>query len=178
MPLIDASGLKADRFVRPADAGSLPAGDVILPLARLAAEGGSVIARGDRLGVDLPNNAKLDEIAPFLDRLAVISISFPSFSDGRGFSLAKRLRGRFYRGRLRASGPLIADQLRHALGCGFDEVETPQALLARQPVSQWLAGLAAITLRYQRNAARGLSILDQRLASRRALEERSVAHAA
>jgi uncharacterized protein (DUF934 family) len=137
-----------------------------------------VLARDNRLGVELPNNAKVAEIGPWLGRLALVSISFPSFSDGRGFSLAKRLRGLGFRGRLRATGPLIADQLRHALGCGFDEVEVPQTLLARQPVSHWLAGLAAITLRYQRNGASGLSILDQRLIARRRLEERSIAHAA
>ncbi|MFI4996096.1 MAG: DUF934 domain-containing protein [Hyphomicrobiales bacterium] len=178
MPLIDATGLTADGFTRPADAAELPPGGVILPLARLAAEGELVLARGDRLGVDLPNTAKLRDIEAFLDRLALVSIGFPSFADGRGFSLAKQIRMRGYLGRLRASGPLIADQMRHALGCGFDEVEAPEALLARQPISQWLAGLGAITLRYQRDAARGLSILDQRLAARRRLDERRMAHAA
>jgi uncharacterized protein (DUF934 family) len=178
MPLIDASGLKADGFVRPVDAGVLPAGDVILPLARLAAEGESVLERGDLLGVELPNTAKLDALEPFLDRLSLISIAFPSFADGRGFSIGKRLRSRGYRGTLRATGPLIADQMRHALGCGFDEVETSDGVFARQPVSQWLAGLATITLRYQRNDARGSSILDQRLAARQTQDSRRVAHAA
>jgi uncharacterized protein (DUF934 family) len=178
MPLIDASGLKADGYVRVAEDAPLPAGDVVLPLGRLAAEGWSVLERGDRLGVYLPNTAKLDEIAPFLDRLALTAIDFPSFADGRGFSLARRLRNRGYEGVLRAVGPLIADQLRHALGSGFDEVEAPEVLLRRQPVPQWLAGLGAITLGYQRNAARGRSILDRRQAAREAQEERRVAHAA
>jgi uncharacterized protein (DUF934 family) len=128
--------------------------------------------------VHLPNTAKLADILPDIDRLALISIGFPSFSDGRGFSLAKRLRNRGFGGILRAAGPLIADQMRHALGCGFDEVEMPEALLARQPVSQWVAGLGVITLRYQRNAERGSSILDQRRAARVAQDERRVAHAA
>ncbi|MFI5013747.1 MAG: DUF934 domain-containing protein [Hyphomicrobiales bacterium] len=178
MPLIDASGLKADGFTRVADDAPLPAGDVILPSGRLATDGESVLARGDRLGVHLPNTARPADISPHIDRLALISIGFPSFSDGRGFSLAKRLRNRGYRGILRAAGPLIADQMRHALGCGFDEVETPEALLARQPIAQWLFGLRAITLRYQRNAERGSSILDQRRAARETQDERRVAHAA
>jgi uncharacterized protein (DUF934 family) len=178
MPLIDASGLKADFYVRVTGDAPLPAGDVILPLERLDADGESVLARGDRLGVYLPNTVKLDDIAPFLDRLALIAIDFPSFADGRGFSIAKRVRNRGYEGRLRAVGPLIADQLRHALGSGFDEVEAPDALLERQPVPQWLAGLGAITLAYQRNAARGASILDQRRSAREAQDERRIAHAA
>jgi uncharacterized protein (DUF934 family) len=178
MPLIDASGLKADHFTNVVETAPLPAGDVILPLARLSQEGESVLARGDRLGVHLPNTAKLADIAAFLDRLSIISIGFPSFADGRGFSLAKRLRNRGFRGVLRAVGPLIADQMRHALGSGFDEVEAPEALVQRQPVAHWLAGLATITLRYQRDTRLGVSILDQRRAARAGHDERRVAHAA
>ena len=178
MKLIDASGLKPDRFAPVPDGARLPAGDVILPLARLAAEGESVLARGAKLGVHVSNTATLDELAPFLHRLALISIAFPSFSDGRGFSLARRLRLAGYRGILRATGPLIADQMRHAFGVGFDEVAMPDTLLARQPAAQWTAGLAAITQRYQRNGALGLSILDRRREARQAARWREVAHAA
>jgi len=178
MPLIDASGLKADRFTNVVEAAPLPAGDVILPLAKLATDGEAVLARGDRLGVFLPNTVKLTDIAQFLDRLSIIAISFPSFADGRGFSIAKRLRNHGYHGVLRASGPLISDQLRHALGSGFDEVEVPDALLERQPLAHWLAGLATITLRYQRDTRLGVSILDQRRAARAVQTERRVAHAA
>ena len=78
--------------------------------------------------------------------MALVSIEFPSFADGRGFSLARGLRRRGYRGILRAFGPLIADQMRHALGCGFGEVETSETVIARQPISQWSAALQAITL--------------------------------
>jgi uncharacterized protein (DUF934 family) len=178
MPLIDASGLKADRFTSVVEQAPLPAGDVILPLSKLASEGASVLARGHRLGVHLPNTAKLADVEPFLERLSIIAIGFPSFADGRGFSLAKRLRNHGYRGVLRAVGPLIADQLRHALGSGFDEVEAPEALVERQPVTQWLSGLRTITLRYQRDTRLGVSILDQRRAARLAHDERRVAHAA
>ena len=42
-----------------------------------------------------------------------------------------------YAGRLRAAGPLIADQFRMARRVGFDEVELPDALAERQPEAQW-----------------------------------------
>ncbi|MBV9111287.1 MAG: DUF934 domain-containing protein [Hyphomicrobiales bacterium] len=177
MALIDASGLKEDGFTRVAESAALPAGDMILPLGKISADGPEVLARGDRLGVHLPNTAKLDEVWPLLDDVALISIEFPSFADGRGFSLARQLRQRGYRGQLRAFGPLIADQLRHALGCGFDEVETPEAVIARQPISQWGAALRTITLHYQRGTGRGLSILDRRRAAREASHEQRLAHA-
>ncbi|MBS0124359.1 DUF934 domain-containing protein [Thetidibacter halocola] len=68
----------------------------------------------------------------------LIRIAFPSFSDGRGFTLARLLRMRGYQGRLRASGHIIADQYAMARRAGFDEVEIDEALAARQPEDQWL----------------------------------------
>ena len=74
-----------------------------------------------------------------LDRIVMIRVSFPSFSDGRGFSIARRLRGMGYRGRLRAAGHVIADQYTMARRAGFDEVEISDDLAARQPEDQWRA---------------------------------------
>jgi len=65
--------------------------------------------------------------------------AFPSSADGRGFTIAKRLRLMGYQGRLRAHGHVIADQYAMARRAGFDEVEIPDDLAARQPQNQWLA---------------------------------------
>ncbi len=89
--------------------------------------------------LSLANNANADEIAPFFAWIRLIVIDFPSFADGRGFSLAKRLREAGYRGTLRATGHVIADQYRNARRVGFDEVEISEDLAARQPERQWLA---------------------------------------
>ena len=68
----------------------------------------------------------------------LVRIDFPSFADGRGFTLARLLRLRGYRGRLRARGHVIADQYAMARRAGFDEVEIDDDLAARQPAEQWL----------------------------------------
>lgn len=73
------------------------------------------------------------------DGLAAIRVVFLGFADGRGFTLAARLRRAGYTGRLRAAGPVIADQYAMARRAGFDEVEIPEALAARQTEGQWLA---------------------------------------
>ena len=70
---------------------------------------------------------------------ALIAIDFPAMTDGRGFTLARRLRALGYQGRLRATGKLIADQYAMARRVGFDEVEIGPELAARQPEQQWLA---------------------------------------
>ena len=74
-----------------------------------------------------------------LDGIDMIRVSFPSFADGRGFSIARRLRDMGYRGRLRAVGHVIADQYAMARRAGFDEVEISDELAARQPEDQWRA---------------------------------------
>jgi len=68
----------------------------------------------------------------------LLAIEFPSFSDGRGFSLARILREKGYEGRLRAVGGLISDQYAMARRVGFDEVQITAALAERQPQEQWL----------------------------------------
>lgn len=59
-------------------------------------------------------------LLPFLDRLALIEINFPSFADGRGYSAARILREAGYTGELRAVGDVLIDQLSHMRRCGFD----------------------------------------------------------
>ena len=67
----------------------------------------------------------------------MVRVAFPAMGDGRGFSIARRLRAMGYAGRLRAAGPLIADQMTAARSVGFDEIEIPDALAARQPEAFW-----------------------------------------
>ncbi|EIE52661.1 putative oxidoreductase [Salipiger aestuarii] len=87
--------------------------------------------------LDLPSDTDpADLSAPEGTRM--IRIDFPSFADGRGFTLARLLRLRGYTGRLRAKGHVISDQYAMARRSGFDEVEISDELAARQPEADWL----------------------------------------
>jgi uncharacterized protein (DUF934 family) len=88
--------------------------------------------------VDLPSDTHPEALAQHGNAPA-IRIAFPSFSDGRGFTLARLLRLAGYQGRLRAEGHVIADQYAMARRAGFDEVEISEPLAARQPEDQWRA---------------------------------------
>ncbi len=90
------------------------------------------------LAVDVPSSANPELLGPFLGQIDLIRIDFPSFADGRGFTIAKRLRQMKYRGRLRAKGHVIADQYAMVRRSGFDEVEIDATLAARQPEAQWM----------------------------------------
>jgi uncharacterized protein (DUF934 family) len=59
-------------------------------------------------------------LLPHLDRLSLVEISFPVFTDGRGFSSARVLREAGYTGELRAVGELPVDHLAFLKRCGFD----------------------------------------------------------
>jgi uncharacterized protein (DUF934 family) len=77
-------------------------------------------------------------LTPYLAALTLIRVAFPAFSDGRAFTIARRLRMLGYTGELRALGPVIADQYPMARRVGFDSVEIPDEMAARQPEAQWL----------------------------------------
>ncbi|MGB8811866.1 MAG: DUF934 domain-containing protein [Paracoccaceae bacterium] len=88
--------------------------------------------------IDLVNTDDPTALADLLDQIAVIRIAFPTFSDGRSFTIARRLRVMGYKGRLRAQGHVLADQYAMARRNGFDEVEIGDDLAARQPADQWI----------------------------------------
>jgi uncharacterized protein (DUF934 family) len=94
---------------------------------------------GGAVGLDLYADAEPEALGPCLERIPAIRIHFATFSDGRGFTLASRLRRMGFEGRLRASGHVIADQYAMARRSGFDEVEIDDALAARQPEADWRA---------------------------------------
>lgn len=89
--------------------------------------------------VDLASDADLSALKERLGEIDLIRIDFPSFADGRGFTLARNLRRMGFQGRLRARGHVIADQYAMARRSGFDEVEISDDLARRQPQEQWLA---------------------------------------
>lgn len=87
--------------------------------------------------VDIASDVKPEDL-PDVAGADLVTIAFPAFSDGRGFTLARHLRAKGFAGRLRAKGHVIADQYSMARRAGFDEVEISDDLAVRQPADQWL----------------------------------------
>ncbi len=83
-----------------------------------------LLQRGGRLGVKIDGDLDLAELAPDLDKLALVAVNFPSFADGRGFSQARLLRQSYgFKGELRAVGDVTWDRLRFMHRCGFDSFD-------------------------------------------------------
>ena len=95
-------------------------------------------AANDVVSLDVASDADPATLTNRLVRVEKIRGGFPSFADGRGFTIARQLRLAGYSGRLRAKGHVISDQYAMARRSGFDEVEISDALAARQPAAEWL----------------------------------------
>ena len=125
MPLVKDGKIVADAFVHVADDAEIPAdGAVLIPAARFLENPDALLQRNGQTGVIWPNNRDVDDLVPYLDRLAVVALVFPTFRDGRAYSQARLLRERYgYRGELRATGQVLRDQFVFMLRAGFDAFE-------------------------------------------------------
>ena len=125
MPLVKQGRITTDPFVQAVDGAELPDGGAILvPAARFLEDPEAVLKRAGKVGVIWPNNRDLDDLVPYLDRLAAVALVFPSFRDGRAYSQARLLRERHgYDGELRATGQVLRDQFVFMSRAGFDAFE-------------------------------------------------------
>ncbi len=67
-------------------------------------------------------------LLPQLDRLALVEVNFPAWTDGRGYSSGRLLREAGYTGELRAVGDVVVDMIAHLRRCGFDAFAPDKAL--------------------------------------------------
>jgi len=94
-------------------------------------------AANDLRGLDLASDTDPASLTGQVDGIAAIRVNFPSFADGRGFTIARQLRLAGFTGRLRAHGHVISDQYAMARRAGFDEVEISDDHATRQPAADW-----------------------------------------
>jgi len=83
------------------------------------------------------------KLAPYLDRIALVALVFPAFSDGRAFSHASILRGRLgYPGEMRAVGDILIDPIPLMLRSGFDSFAVTNEVARRRLAEGQLPGIA------------------------------------
>jgi len=103
-------------------------------------------------------DSPLESILPHLEKAARVEIHFAAFGDGRGFSLARRIkRDAGFKGEIRASGNLIPDQAVFLARSGFDSI-----LVEEKNVAAFLNMLSVYKGYYQRAADNTASIAEQR----------------
>ncbi len=131
-------------------------------------------ATGPGVALAVPGDASVDAVhAAARTGVSRIVVRFPVFRDGRGFTLAVRLRERGYAGRLEAEGDLLPDQARHLARCGFDAV----VLKPGASADDWRRELDAFSAVYQPAADGAVPVWSLRAARARqasAAQPRSV----
>jgi uncharacterized protein (DUF934 family) len=162
MPLIKNGRVVEDRFVRILDDAPIPDGiPVVVPAARFLADAEDILRRDAPTGVEWPNNRKVAELEPYLDRIAVIVLAFPNFKDGRGYSQARQLRERYgFAGELRAAGQILRDQFLFLVRAGFDALEVKKPADAEV----FAATLARYSVFYQPAGDKRIAAPQRRLA--------------
>jgi uncharacterized protein (DUF934 family) len=144
-----AASAADDTFADIADDQEVPAGDVIVSLARLNLEGDNLFGPGRRVGVRIEPNEAVEALAYDLPRLALVALVFPKFRDGRAYSAARILRERMgFVGELRAVGDVLVEQAGFLVRCGFDSFAPADGATA----TQWTAAAARFRHVYQRAA--------------------------
>jgi uncharacterized protein (DUF934 family) len=162
MPLIKNGELVEDRYVRLLDDAPLPEGvPVIVPAARFVADAEDILRREAPAGVLWPNNRRVSELASYVDRLALIVLTFPTFKDGRAYSQARQLRERYrFRGELRAAGQVLRDQFLFLVRAGFDALE----VLKESDAAAYAATLMRYSVFYQPTGEGRPPVVRRRLA--------------
>lgn len=107
---------------------------------------GAVIADDGAATVRFTTSDKVADIVPALTGNQIVTIDFPIFRDGRGFSIARALREHHgFKGEIRATGHIIADQYAFLVRSGFTQVELPDGA----DPEEWRRALGVINVAYQ-----------------------------
>lgn len=123
----------------------LPSGPVVVPLGFWLDHVDALVARGN-VGVWIASHEDPAPLRAWLDRLSLVAVDFPKFTDGRGYSIGLLLRTRYgYRGELRAIGDVLPDQLDYMRRVGFDAY----ALRADKDIQDALRLLVTFSVPYQ-----------------------------
>ena len=151
MPLLKNGAIVADDWITLGLEDQKPeSGDIVVPYARLLKEWESLAEHDGRLGIIFTNIDRAEALALFLPRLALIVLPFPSFTDGRAYSLARQIREVGYTRELRAAGNVLPDQVQFMLQVGFDSFEIGDRFTA----DIWLKASRQMSLAYQRGLYR------------------------
>ncbi len=131
--LFAGGAFRPDPWTRLDDAAPLPAdGHAILTLDQWARLRDGALRSGRAFGLALAPGTPLEPLAADLPRFALVALTFPKFSDGRAYSMARQLRhDHGFSGEIRATGDVLFDQLQLMARCGFDAFEITDAATRR-----------------------------------------------
>ena len=111
MQIIKDKQVIDDTFSYVSDDAELKSGNISVSSARWKQDRQQLQTHDGKIGVRIGPADAVDDIAPDLKAIHLVELDFPDFADGRLFSHAWLLRGRYhYEGEIRAIGHYMPDQ--------------------------------------------------------------------
>lgn len=99
-------------------------GQVIVPFALYADNKDALAA--DKVAIAVTGDDDLEAFFAIAQDFELVAVDFPVLRDGRGFSVATRLRREGFKGQIRAIGDVSQDRLGFMARCGFDAFVVPE----------------------------------------------------
>ncbi|NOS87413.1 MAG: DUF934 domain-containing protein [Methylococcaceae bacterium] len=146
MQIIKDQQLTDNTWQSLSDDDQLSAGDISVSLTRWQHDKAQLLAHDGKLGIRIHPSDDVAGIADDLPKLQLIELDFPDFADGRLFSQAWLLRGRYhYQGELRATGKFMSGQVFYLSRVGVNAFAPEKA----EDLPIVLANLQEFTVNYQ-----------------------------
>lgn len=146
MQIIKNKQLTENHWTFIADDEALKSGNISITLDRWKREQDKLQEHAGAVGIRLKTTDDVAELADVLDSIELIELDFPAFTDGRAFSQARMLRGKYhYQGEIRACGCFIVDQLYYLSRVGVNAF----VLNSERDLQQGLLALNDFSVNYQ-----------------------------
>jgi uncharacterized protein (DUF934 family) len=145
MPLLRDGKIVTDSWALLADDDVIPqTGYVVVSLDRLVSDRSVLFACDGPIGVRLTSEQSPLLIAGALEKLSLVQLGFPIFTDGRGYSYARILHRLGFGGEIRAVGNILRDQYLNLKRCGFDGLELKEGITKED----WAASTSSFSVPY------------------------------
>ena len=146
MQIIKDKQVIDDTWSYVADDAGLKSGDISVSFARWKQDREQLQAHDGKVGVRIGPADAVDDIAPDLKDIQLIELDFPDFADGRLFSHAWLLRGRYkYPGEIIATGYFMPDQVFYLSRVGVNAFNPEKV----EDLPIVLSNLGDFTVKYQ-----------------------------
>jgi uncharacterized protein (DUF934 family) len=146
MQIIKDKAIIDDTFATLADDDELKNGNICVSLARWKRDRELLLAHPGKLGVRIQAADTVSDLAGDLKHIHLIELDFADFADGRLFSQAWLLRGRYhYQGEIRATGHYLMDQIFYLSRVGVNAFQPAKS----EHLNTILANLNDFSVKYQ-----------------------------
>lgn len=112
MNIIKDKKIIEDHWLHIADDAAFTKGDITVSLARWQQQASELTNHQGDIGIRLAPADIVEDVVNDLEKISLVVLEFPAFTDGRSFTQARLLRSRYhFTGEIRAIGNYMPDQV-------------------------------------------------------------------